>query len=136
MHSRRLAICKNALASTGIIRAEPGSTNTVPGRVYFSLDIRAGDDKTLLELEEQLKDDFDRIAGGASADGLSDGGISGQPCFVEWTLDAPSAAVKFNSGCIDCVRQSSEALLGDHLVQDMISGAGEGFVLSRALGAG
>lgn len=127
MHSHRTAAGKNSLASTGIIRAEPGSTNTVPGKVQFSLDIRAGDDKLLMEVEEQLKLDFDRIAKGASVGGANDGTVPGRPCSVEWTLDAPSSAIKFDSECIICVRQSAEEMLGDRatdLIQEMISGAG------------
>ncbi|KAL8717628.1 MAG: hypothetical protein Q9225_005147 [Loekoesia sp. 1 TL-2023] len=128
LHSHKLAARKSALASTGIIRAEPGSTNTVPGWVQLSLDIRAGDDQTLMDMEEQLKYDFDKIAEGATVDGLNDGTIAGRACSVQWTLDAPSRAVKFDSECIDCVRRSAEGLFGyqsANLIQDMISGAGK-----------
>ncbi|KAL8710333.1 MAG: hypothetical protein Q9220_005103 [cf. Caloplaca sp. 1 TL-2023] len=129
LHSHRVAVKFGALASTGIIQAHPGSTNTVPGLVQFSLDIRAGDDDTLMEMEEQLKRDFERISKGDSVDGLADKG--GRPCTVEWTLDAPSSAVKFHPNCIDCVRQSALQLLGEEKkfsttsIQDMISGAGK-----------
>ncbi|KAL9031517.1 MAG: hypothetical protein Q9196_000455 [Gyalolechia fulgens] len=124
LHSHNMAARKNALASTGIFRVEPGSTNTVPGRAQFSLDIRAGDDDTLMDLEEQLKRDFHKIAEGTSIDGMNDSGIPGRPCSAEWTLDAPSSAVRFDRDCIECVRQSAERLLGQSLLQDMISGAG------------
>lgn len=110
------------------IRAKPGSTNTVPGEVIFSLDIRAGEDKLLQEVEEQLRIDFDRIVNGAPVEGLNDGAIPGQTCSVEWTLDAPSPAIKFDRHCIDCIRHSAEVALEDYsanLIQDMTSGAGE-----------
>lgn len=128
LHSRQLAIKYRALASTGIIHAEPGSTNTVPGQVQFSLDIRAAEDDVLMKMEEQLKAHFERIAKGSPAMGLSDECFLGRPCTVKWTLDAPSKATKFDSGCIECVRQSAEDLLGAEskdLVQDIISGAGK-----------
>ncbi|KAL9005526.1 MAG: hypothetical protein Q9188_001687 [Gyalolechia gomerana] len=133
LHSHNMAARKDALASTGIIRVEPGSTNTVPGRAQFSLDIRAGDDNTLMNLEEQLKRDFYKIAEGTSVDGMNDSGVTGRPCSAEWTLDAPSSAVQFDSNCIDCVRQSAEGLLGQDSLQDMISGAGGHLLKSKSL---
>lgn len=128
LHSHRLAVKYDALASTGIIQANPGSTNTVPGRVQFSLDIRAAKDEVLLDLEKHLKSDFDKIIKGNPVNGLNDGlEVIGRPCTIEWTLDAPSRATRFDDGCIDCVRQSAADLLGTEckdLIQEMISGAG------------
>ncbi|KAL8858050.1 MAG: hypothetical protein Q9178_005375 [Gyalolechia marmorata] len=128
LHSHRLAIRYDALASTGIIHAKPGSTNTVAGRVQFSLDIRASKDDVLLDLEKQLKSDFDQIVKGNPMNGLNDGlEVIGRPCTLEWTLDAPSRATKFDDGCISCVRQSAEDLLGaasKERIQEMILGAG------------
>ncbi|KAL9123409.1 MAG: hypothetical protein Q9187_000048 [Circinaria calcarea] len=95
-HSRDIASKHSALASTGILTLKPGSVNTVPGTVQFSLDIRASEDDRLMEMERELVAVFDRIAKGASRDkdtvGLS--------CQVEWQLDAPSKAVKFHPDCI------------------------------------
>ncbi|KAI4221923.1 MAG: hypothetical protein L6R36_006544 [Xanthoria steineri] len=128
LHSHRLAVKYDALASTGIIRANPGSTNTVPGWVQFSLDIRATKDDVLLDLEKHLKSDFDEIIRGNPVTGLNDGPeVMGRPCTIEWTLDAPSRATRFDDGCIDCVRQSAAHLLGAEYkdyIQEMISGAG------------
>lgn len=36
LHSHRLATQHSSLASTGILKLTPGSTNTVPGTVVFS----------------------------------------------------------------------------------------------------
>ncbi|KAL8768375.1 MAG: hypothetical protein Q9209_005409 [Squamulea sp. 1 TL-2023] len=132
LHSRLLAVKYDALASTGIIQAEPGSTNTVPGRVQFSLDIRAGKDDVLLDLEKHLKSDFDLIMKGKPVNSLKDGlEIFGKPCTIEWRLDAPCRATRFDDDCISCVRQSAEDLLRldsgaevNDLIQEMISGAG------------
>ncbi|KAL8818195.1 MAG: hypothetical protein Q9223_003120 [Gallowayella weberi] len=128
LHSHRLAVKYNALASTGILKLSPGSTNTVPGWVQFSLDIRSVTDDVLMDLEKHIKTDFDKIVKGSSVDGLNDElGVFGRPCNLEWKLDAPSRATKFDSGCISCVKQSAEDVLenasGD-LVHDMLSGAG------------
>lgn len=107
LHSHRLASQSSCLASTGILTLTPGSTNTVPGIVRFSLDIRAGDDERLMRLEDQLKIDFDRIAKGMAVDNLNEGGTRGRGCTVEWKLDAPSEAVVFDKDCIRCVEDSA-----------------------------
>lgn len=130
LHSHRLATKHSCLASTGILTLSPGSTNTVPGTVQFSLDIRAGEDDQLMRLEENLKADFEKIAKGEDVDGLNEGGTPGRGCTVQWTLDAPSTAIKFDESCIRCVEQSTEGLFGAKaasLMQAMISGAGKTF---------
>ncbi|CAM1510780.1 Fc.00g082930.m01.CDS01 [Cosmosporella sp. VM-42] len=60
--SHRLATKHQALASTGILRLTPGSTNTIPGYVSFTLDIRAPADSTVERLENDLKHDFNLLA--------------------------------------------------------------------------
>lgn len=127
LNSHRVATKHSCLASTGILTLSPGSTNTVPGTVRFSLDLRAGEDDRLLAMEEQLKADFDKIAKGQDVDSLNEGGTAGRGCTVEWRLDAPSPAIKFDNDCIRCVEESAEGLFGPEvtsLTQAMISGAG------------
>ncbi|KAI9712723.1 MAG: hypothetical protein M1820_001344 [Bogoriella megaspora] len=129
LHSHRIAtkVGKGALASTGIIEARPGSTNTVPGKVKFSLDIRAPKDETVEELEDLLKDGFEKIAKGKDVGGLNEGTTKGLPCEVQWKTDSVSPAVKFHPDCIACVADSSKALFGEEAGQmtlDMTSGAG------------
>lgn len=128
LHSHRLAAKHSCLASTGLLNLKPGSTNTVPGNVHFALDIRAGEDDRLMMLEHELKVDFDKIAKNEAVDDLNEGGIIGRGCAVEWTLDAPSEAIKFDEDCIRCVDESARELFGDKheiLTQAMISGAGQ-----------
>ncbi|MCJ1299522.1 hypothetical protein MMC08_002314 [Hypocenomyce scalaris] len=127
LHSHRLASKYSSLASTGILTLAPGSTNTVPGTVRFSLDVRTGDDSRLMELEKCLKADFDRIASGEDVGGLNQGGTRGRACSVEWKLDFPSAAINFHPDCISCVEESAKSFFADEvskLTQPMISGAG------------
>ena len=81
-----------------------------------------------MRLEEAIRSDFDTIARGTDVDGLNAGGTEGRPCSVEWSLDAPSKAVKFDADCIRCIEESAEELFGDEtasLTQAMISGAGK-----------
>lgn len=133
LHSHRLATKHSSLASTGILTLQPGSTNTVPGTVSFSLDIRTGDDGRLLRMEQELKEDFERIARGEDVGGLNQGGTQGRGCNVEWRLDAPSAAIRFDPDCIRCVEESAQSFLGPQahsLVQRMTSGAGHDSVFA------
>ena len=128
LHSHRLATKHACLASTGILTLSPGSTNTVPGAVRFSLDIRAGEDSRLMTLEHELKIDFEKIAKNEAVDDLNKGGTVGRGCTVKWTLDAPSEAIKFDEDCIRCVDESARELFGDghkKLTQHLISGAGQ-----------
>lgn len=127
LHSHRLATKHASLASTGILTLAPGSTNTVPGTVRFSLDVRTAEDTRLRELDAQLKIDFERIARGEDVGGLEDGGTGGRGCGVEWRLDFASRATRFHADCIGCVEESAKSLFADEgrdLTQRMISGAG------------
>jgi hydantoinase/carbamoylase family amidase len=119
-HSNNVGHKLSALASTGILKLEPGSTNTVPNKVSFSLDIRAPEDSTVEAMEAQLKKDFATLAAEEPV-ALS----------VSWRTDSNSPAVKFHKDCIGVVRESAEAILGDSsLYQDMTSGAGHDSVFT------
>lgn len=130
LHSHNVASQMKCLASTGILTLKPGSTNTVPGFVQFSLDLRSKKDATLLELEEKLKSDFARIAAGESHNSdftVNDLGTKGKGCSVEWKLDTDSPATIFHDDCVQCVEESAKEMLGTssgNLVQRMTSGAG------------
>ena len=127
VHSHNLATEYSCLASTGILSLKPGSTNTVPGIVHLSLDIRAGKDQLLMGLEDRMRRDFKKIADGEDVAQLNDGGTRGKGCSVEWQLDAPSAAVRFDEACIRCVEESAAGFFGAQsqaATQSMISGAG------------
>ena len=128
LHSHRLAVQHSSLASTGILKLSPGSINTVPGFLQFSLDLRSAKDATLVEMERQLVEDFGRITQGEDVRGLEEGGVRGRGCEVEWRLNAPSKAVAFDHRCIECVEDSARDTLGDKansLMMQMLSGAGE-----------
>ncbi|KAG6366135.1 hypothetical protein INS49_000311 [Diaporthe citri] len=128
-HSNRVAAKHSALASTGILTLSPGSVNTVPGHVRFSLDVRAAADSAVEAVESELKRDFEVLARRGSIDG--DGGPSpqsqreGLPLSVTWKTDFESPAVLFHQDCISAVRAAAKSVLGDEqLFRDMTSGAG------------
>jgi len=127
LHSHNKATELGCLASTGILTILPNSTNTVPGLVKFSLDIRAKEDAKLLELEMALKSEFAKIAAGEDIGSLNSLGTKGRGCTVDWKLDTDSPATKFHEDCIKCVEASANDMLGTssgNLVQRMTSGAG------------
>jgi len=106
-----------ALASTGILTLSPGSVNTIPGRVRFSLDIRASTDRIIDKLERHLKADLDALTTFESTRGLE--------LSVSWKTDSVSPAIRFHDACIKAVCESAAAVLGDGgLSRKMVSGAG------------
>ena len=130
VRAREVAAGKGCLASVGIVEAKPGSVNTVPGTVSFSLDLRGPEDYLVAEVEKELRKDFDAIA-------AEEGAGIGKPCRVEWTLDFDSPAVKFHEDCINCVQQSADAVVADApdagskaLVRPIMSGAGHDSVFT------
>jgi hydantoinase/carbamoylase family amidase len=130
VRAREIAAAKGCLASVGIVEAKPGSVNTVPGLVSFSLDIRGPETELVVQVEKELRSEFDAIA-------AAEGAGIGKPCRVEWTLDFDSPAVKFHEDCIDCVQQSAHAVVADapvadtkSLVRSIMSGAGHDSVFT------
>ncbi|KAI1097545.1 amidase [Jackrogersella minutella] len=124
-HSHRIATVHSALASTGILTLSPGSTNTIPGHVRFTLDVRAPSDATVEAMEADLKRDFAKLAACDDLDGSLANSTPGKPLDVAWRTDFVSPATNFHPDCIAAVRASAEAVTGSSsLVRDMTSGAG------------
>lgn len=128
VQGNRVATKHSALVSTGILTLSPGSTNTIPGSVRLSLDIRAPRNETVEAVEAQLRQDFAALASGAEdVGGLHAGGTVGQSEFsVAWRTDSATTATVFHKDCIRCVREAAGDVLGadGRLVRDVVSGAG------------
>lgn len=127
LHSHNKAAELGCLASTGILSLKPGSTNTVPGFVQFSLDMRSKEDQKLIDLENALRSDFAQIAAGDEIDSINKVGTKGRGCSVQWVMDTDSPATKFHEDCIECVEASAKDMLGvsaESKIQRMTSGAG------------
>lgn len=109
--SHRIATKHKALASTGILNLRPGSTNTVPGWVQFSLDIRSPDDSIVNAVEAECKQVFSAIASGSSSEDLNTACTpSDRQCMVEWQTDFISPATNFHTDCISCATQAANSL--------------------------
>lgn len=109
--SHKIARRYKALASTGILTLRPGSTNTVPGFVQFSLDIRSPLDETVATVEAECVSAFTSIASGGDAEGMNaECAPSSKHCKVEWRTDFVSPATHFHDDCIACVQQAGHDL--------------------------
>ena len=89
----------------------------------------------VLQLENQLKTDFLKIASNEAVDDLNEGGVLGKGCTVEWTLDSLSQATKFHEDCIKCVEDSARDILEHRfteLTERLTSGAGHDSVKMHA----
>ncbi|KAK3056424.1 hypothetical protein LTR09_002931 [Extremus antarcticus] len=111
--SHKIATKHKALASTGILTLRPGSTNTVPGFVQFSLDIRAPLDETVELVEKECRSAFTALAAGENAYGVNDQcHPSDRQCSVEWATDFVNPATHFHEDCVSCVQQAGSDLCG------------------------
>jgi N-carbamoyl-L-amino-acid hydrolase len=93
----------------GIIEALPGSPNTVPGRVRFTVDIRHPQDSPFRALRQEV----DQVVRAALATHRRNGVVR---CVWE------ASAVRFSSQCIEAVRTAAEQL--GYPAAEIVSGAG------------
>lgn len=139
--SHKIAHRHKALASTGILNLRPGSTNTVPGFVQFSLDVRAPQDETVDAVEAECREAFSAIIAGEDVEGVNANcAPSDRQCSVEWRTDFVSPATYFHDDCIRCVQEAGGALCGESEVsglnigrwgKHMTSGAGHDSVYTN-----
>ena len=108
-------------ATIGEFQAFPGSRNTVPGRVGFTVDLRHPDGNTMDAMDHALREVFERARGPAA-------GRIELPLEEIWY--APPVA--FDPECIEAVRQAA-ARLGLS-AREIVSGAGHDAVyMARAV---
>ena len=103
------AFAPDACATVGFVESSPNSRNTIPGRVFFTVDLRHPDDATLAAMNDRLRAD---MAGIAEACG----------CAVEIVDFWEFPATPFDEACVSSVR--SAAREGGHGWRDIVSGAG------------
>ncbi|MGA2191506.1 MAG: Zn-dependent hydrolase [Steroidobacteraceae bacterium] len=99
----------DARLTVGIIETSPGSPNTVPGRLRFTVDARHPDARHYA----QLRAEIDALVRGA----LRQRALAGE---IRCVWEAPG--VVFDATCIGAVRDAIAAL--GYAAMDMVSGAG------------
>lgn len=119
--SNAIAESQGGLATTGILKTEPGTVNTMAHTVTFTLDIRHTFDEQLAKMIKECETEFARIAREDCAQG----------CEIQWRELVDSPAVHFDKECIAAVEESAKEvcaelpyITGNPLWRPMISGAG------------
>ncbi|GAB6863133.1 Zn-dependent hydrolase [Haloplanus litoreus] len=100
---------ERTVGTTGVIEAEPGSINIVPGEVRFTVGFRDPDDDTVVEAVDRVKRE---AAAAAEREGL------------EWSYEQRMAveSVDFAERCIDAVQSAADDR--GYASQRLVSGAG------------
>ena len=99
-----------ACATVGFVQVSPNSRNTIPGRVFFTVDFRHPDDAILTQMDHDLR--------GACAEAAAiSGGLDAR--VEEFWYFAPTP---FDPALVGRVREAAQRLGYGH--QDIISGAG------------
>jgi N-carbamoyl-L-amino-acid hydrolase len=107
-----------ACATVGFVQVSPNSRNTIPGRVFFTVDFRHPYDAALAEMDREL-----RAACEATATPI---GLEAE--VKEFWYFPPTP---FDPGLVGAVRDAAEALGYPH--QDIISGAGHDAVYMASI---
>jgi N-carbamoyl-L-amino-acid hydrolase len=104
-----LEFAPQAVSTVGEMVVKPNSRNTIPGEVYFSVDIRNPEEQVLAKMNEQLKA---RVFVIVEKHGVE--------CELKEIWD--KAPVKFHPDCIAAVAAATNSL--GYSNQQMVSGAG------------
>lgn len=99
-----------ACATVGMIQNYPNSRNVIPGRVFFTIDIRHPDDAVLAEMDRKVRAGVARIAEETKVD------IDKLEQIFYY------APIAFDTACVDSVRAGAERFGYSH--REIVSGAG------------
>jgi beta-ureidopropionase / N-carbamoyl-L-amino-acid hydrolase len=97
------------VSTVGLMTVSPNSRNTIPGSVFFTVDLRHPDDDVLLKMQARLETELAEVCGAL--------GLSVDNKEIWW-----SPAVHYDEGCIGAVRKAAADLGFAH--RDIVSGAG------------
>ncbi|HEX6957339.1 MAG TPA: Zn-dependent hydrolase [Ferrovibrio sp.] len=100
---------KPGVSTVGLVKVSPNSRNTIPGTVFFSVDLRHPQDAELAKMKADLERTCAEVCG--------DLGLT-YDCKEVW--DSP--AVHYHQDCIAAVRKAAEEAGFAHM--DIVSGAG------------
>lgn len=98
-----------AVTTVGLVQVRPNSRNTIPGQVFFSVDLRHPFDEVLTQMTERLHKECEEVCG---ALGLA------VECKEIWH----SPATHYDKGCVAAVRKAAEDC--GYAWRDITSGAG------------
>jgi N-carbamoyl-L-amino-acid hydrolase len=98
-----------ACATVGFIQSSPNSRNTIPGRVFFTVDFRHPEDATLTEMDRELRE--------ACRDAARSAQVEVE--VKEFWYFPPTP---FDKDCVEAVKRAAAAQ--NYKAMDIISGAG------------
>ncbi len=107
--ARRIGSRPNGRATVGVIESKPQSRNTIPGRVFMTLDFRHPDDAQLSAMDAEMRAAAARIAAEHRLDAV-----------IEQIWYFPPTP--FDAACVAGVRAAAVAAGLPHM--DIVSGAG------------
>jgi N-carbamoyl-L-amino-acid hydrolase len=99
-----------ACATVGMLQVHPNSRNVIPGRVFFTIDIRHPEDEVLAKMDEEVREGIARIAEETRLEVTR---------FEQIFYYKP---VAFDEDCVASVRAAAQRFGYSH--RDMVSGAG------------
>lgn len=99
----------NACATVGMMEVSPNSRNTIPGRVFFTVDFRHPVDETLTKMDAALRAECESIVA-----------ETGLELELEQIWHIP--ALPFDARCVEAVRAAAAGAGFEHM--DIVSGAG------------
>jgi beta-ureidopropionase / N-carbamoyl-L-amino-acid hydrolase len=99
-----------ACATVGMLQVHPNSRNVIPGRVFFTVDLRHPEDATLARMDAELRAGVEAMAAEAKLETTR---------FEQIFYYAP---ITFDADCVGAVRAAAERFGYSH--RDMVSGAG------------
>lgn len=105
-----LAHAPFACATVGMLQVHPNSRNVIPGRVFFTIDMRHPEDAVLAEMDKELRAGVEKIAAETRLDTTR---------FEQIFYYQP---VTFDADCVAAVRRAAQQFNYSH--RDMVSGAG------------
>ena len=98
-----------AVGTVGCLETHPASINTIPGRVFFTVDTRHPNEKIL----EQINQDLQKLVKSVSLE---------EKLENEFSIIWKTPTVNFNEDCISKIRNAAKSLNYSHC--DIVSGAG------------
>ena len=96
-------------ATVGMVEVSPNSRNTIPGHVFFTMDIRHPEDKVIADMTSEIKETIATIAADLKLN-----------TEVSEIWEAP--ALKFDYSAIQTIREAIDNLGLSHM--EIVSGAG------------
>ncbi|MEM7564248.1 MAG: hydantoinase/carbamoylase family amidase, partial [Pseudomonadota bacterium] len=104
-----LDFAPRAVATVGEMSVMPNSRNTIPGEVFFTVDIRNPDDAVLAQMNDKLRS--------LVTDAINRHGVE-----IEIEEIWHNPPVQFDANCVEAVAGATQLLGYSH--QEMVSGAG------------